>query len=139
MDDCGKCRLNIQIMDKQELLWRHYELNIQTHRGYLELALKINIFYYAITGAILSYYFAHSDQPLAKYALILPLAMSFLLALFFGLGAFLAKYTRQHTRELGVELGFKVIPEVGILILFLGIFAVLMVLVALGLSYLIWC
>ncbi len=124
-------------MDDKQLLWKEYELNITTYRGHLELALKINIFYYAITGAILTYYFAHDDQPLIRLALVFPLAMSVCFAFLFGVGAYLSKNTRRDTRELGAQLGFKVIPELGILTLFLAIFAALMLLVSAGLFLLI--
>jgi len=71
--------------DKQELLWRQYQLVMKTYRDYLELLLKINVFYYAVTGAILSYYFIHDTQPQIKFALLLPLLMNLaFLILFFG-------------------------------------------------------
>jgi hypothetical protein len=124
-------------MNDKELLWKQYELNINTYRGYLELALKINIFHYAITGAILTYYFAHHDQPLIRLALVFPLAMSVWFTVLFGVGAYLSKNTRRETRELGTQLGFRIIPELHILTLFLAIFAALMLLVAVGLILLI--
>ena len=37
-------------MNQQEIYWRQYQLNIETYRGYLELVLKINGLYYAITS-----------------------------------------------------------------------------------------
>ncbi len=124
-------------MNDKELLWKEYELNINTYRGYLELALKVNVFYYAITGAIVTYYFAHHDQPLIRLALVFPLVTSVFFASLFGVGAYLSKNTRRDTRELGTQLGFKVIPELGVLTLFLAIFAALMLLVSVGLFLLI--
>jgi hypothetical protein len=126
-------------MERQELDWKQYELNILTYRNYLELTLKINIFYYAITGAILSFYFAHSDKAIVRFSLLLPLAMSVLFMFLFAVGAFLARHTRTETRQLGGQLGFKFIPETGILIILLAVFAILMFLVSIGLLLLIFC
>lgn len=53
------------MMDDRELLWKQYQLNIELYRTYLDLALKLNLFYYAITGAIVSFYFAHPEDPLS--------------------------------------------------------------------------
>ncbi|HUH58112.1 MAG TPA: hypothetical protein VL020_06320, partial [Pseudomonadales bacterium] len=53
-----------EAMTQQEIYWRQYQLNIETYRGYLELVLKINGLYYAITGAIVSYYFGHAAEKL---------------------------------------------------------------------------
>ena len=69
-------------MDARELLWKQYNLNVGLYRGYLELVVKMNVFYYAVTGAILSYYFAHAAEPLVKWSLLLPLAMSLALHIF---------------------------------------------------------
>lgn len=44
-------------MDALEIKWNDFKLNVELHKSYLDLALKINLFYYAITGAILSFYF----------------------------------------------------------------------------------
>jgi len=40
-------------------LWKQYEISVDLYKHYLKLAIEINVFYYAITGAIVSYYFAH--------------------------------------------------------------------------------
>jgi hypothetical protein len=72
-------------MHQLEIFWRQYQLNIDTYRGYLDLVLKMNGFYYAVTGAIVSYYFAHSSEELMKLSLVLPIVMSVALAVFFVL------------------------------------------------------
>jgi hypothetical protein len=68
-------------MDDRELLWRQYQLNIDLYKGYLELIVKINVFYYAITGAILSFFFSNQNH-LTKFSLLLPLFMSIALEFF---------------------------------------------------------
>jgi|SRR5580658_3913569 hypothetical protein len=125
-------------MDREELLWRQYELNIKMYRDYLGLVLKTNVLYYAITGAILSYYFSHPEQSLAKYALLLPLVMSLALSTLFFIGSYLAKYTRAETFALQDALKLMVAPEIGVLMLLLVILGSLMLMVAAGLIYLVF-
>jgi hypothetical protein len=44
-----------------EILWKQYELHVGLYKEYLNLLLKFNVFYYAATGALLSYYLSHSS------------------------------------------------------------------------------
>lgn len=125
-------------MDQREIFWRQYQLNIDTYRGYLDLVLKMNGFYYAVTGAIVSYYFAHRTEELMKLSLILPLIMSVALAVFFVLGAFAARVTRNETFLLRDKLGLDATAEIAVLIILLAISAGLMMLIAGGLGWLLW-
>lgn len=125
-------------VDKTELLWRQYELTAKMFKFYIATTLKINIFYYAITGAILSYYFTHTNQPHVKLALALPFCMSFLLAVLFVIGGVLGINGHNDIRDIGGKLGFKFVPAVGVLSLLLWISAALMILVAIGMGYLIF-
>lgn len=126
-------------MEKADLYWKQYQLNIDLYRGYLELVLKMNGFYYAVTGAIVSYYFAHEAEPLMRWSLLLPLIMSLALAVFFSLAAWAATVPRKETFELRDALGLKAAPEIGFLILLLAISAALMLIVAGGLAWVVWC
>ena len=86
-------------MDDRELLWRQYQLNVDLYKGYLDLIVKINVFYYAITGAILSFYFANQND-LTKLSLLLPLLMSVTLGVFFIVGAsWRASHGRKHSES----------------------------------------
>lgn len=127
-------------MDRVELLWRQYELNNQLYKGYLELVVKINTFYYAITGAILSFYFSRgAEDDLIKWSLLLPLVMSVALAMFFFFGALAARITRAETFALRDALKLQAAPEHAVLIVMLAIFGFLMVLISIALGYLVWC
>lgn len=127
-----------EAMTQQEIYWRQYQLNIETYRGYLELVLKINGLYYAITGAIVSYYFGHAAEKLMQLSLILPLIMSIALAVFFILGVFAAGVTRRETFDLRDKLGLDATAEMAVLIVLLCISAGLMIFVACGLGWLLW-
>ena len=64
-------------MDDRESLWRVFEKEIELYKFYLEVALKLSVFVFGITGAIISYYLAHAAAgPWARGALILPLIMN---------------------------------------------------------------
>lgn len=121
-------------MDDRELIWNNYKLSIDLYRYYLQLIIKINIFYYAITGAILSYYFLHKeDNGLALYSLILPLLMSLGLAILFLYGANRAAITRNDIINMATTLEFEAAPETRVLIFLLYVFAIIFILVFIGL------
>lgn len=125
-------------MNDRELLWRQYQLNVDLYKGYLELVIKMNVFYYAVTGAILSFYFSNQND-LTKLSLVLPLLMSVALGTFFVIGAWLARVPREETFKIRDALGLIAAPEIGVLILLLWIFAVMMFGVGGGLVWLILC
>lgn len=54
----------------RDLLWRQYALHVDLYKFYIEATIKINAFHYAITGAIVSFSFTHSDVSLARWALL---------------------------------------------------------------------
>ena len=126
-------------MDNRELLWKQYQLNIDLYRSYLELVLKVNLFYYAITGAIVSFYFAHASDPLVRFSLLLPLVMSVAFAGFFIYGAILSRHTRTEIFNIRDALGLQTAPEVQVLVVFLWIFATIFALVAATLLWLVLC
>jgi amino acid transporter len=125
-------------MNNRELLWKQYELNVDLYKSYLDLAIKMNIFYYAITGAILSFYFAHPDENLVKWSLALPLIMSIVLGVFFVICAWLARVPRNETFKIREALGLMAAPEIGVLIFLLIIFTIPLFSVAAGLSWLLF-
>ena len=125
-------------MDASELLWRQYSQSIDLYKFYMELVVKFNVFYYAVTGAILSFFFAHPGIGDAKYALLLPIIMSVAFASFFIYGAVLMRVTRADVFAIRDKLGLAVAPDVGVLCVLLYIFSVVFIVVAVGCSYLVW-
>ena len=69
----------------QDVLLKQYELHMELYKQYLELVLKFNIFYYAVTGAVLSFYFTNNaDVGAPRYLLLLfPMLMSLGFGVFF--------------------------------------------------------
>ncbi|MCL4677271.1 MAG: hypothetical protein KJ017_01610 [Alphaproteobacteria bacterium] len=125
-------------MDKD--LWERYKHDVDLHRSYLDLVIKINTFYYAITGAIVSFYFLHyENKPLVQYALILPFIMTIALAVFYWRCATAANISQKNLDDMAQELGFSVGSVVAkVLSSLLMIFFWLFVLTALGLTFLLF-
>lgn len=126
--------MNALALSKDDL-WKQYEISVDLYKHYLKLAIEINVFYYAITGAIVSYYFTHHmESPEIRFALLLPILMSVLLALFFIYGSIMNRYSRDEMFRVRDALGLRVAPEFAVLGWLLIVFAALMVLVALSLG-----
>lgn len=113
-----------------DLLWRQYKLHVDLYKLYLELTLKFNIFYYAVTGAFLSFYLSRTSVNVLKYSLAFPFLMSVGSAILFLYGARLNRVTRDDIIRLGQLLGAEVWPEVRVL----RLSALFCFLVALGLA-----
>jgi len=98
-----------------DTLWKQYALNVDLYKFYMELTVKLNLFYYGITGAILSFYFSHPASPFVALALGLPLLMSIMLAGIFFYGASLVPVLREDQFALRDKLGLAAAPDLGIL------------------------
>lgn len=114
----------------KDSLWKQYQLHVDLYKHYLELALKFNMFYYAVTGAILSFYFSKSDVSLIKYSLLFPIVMSVGFGLFFFYGASLVEVVRRDIFAIRDALGLYSAPEVRILAVLLRLSAILFSFVA---------
>ena len=115
----------------KDILWKQYSLYVDLYKFYMELTVKINLFYYGITGAILSFYVTHPTTPFVKLALGLPILMSLVLAGIFFYGASLMPILRRDLFDLRDKLGLSVAPDLGILTIVLRAFAFLLLVVAL--------
>ena len=114
---------------KKEIQWRQYNQYIELYKFYLNLVLKVNIFYYGITGAIFSYYFANTNIAPLKYSLLLPVVLSISMGSIFLLGARLVKYTRDDMINLMFELELDTAPDFIALIIFLVVFGILLLII----------
>ena len=119
-----------------DLLWKQYCLHVDLYKFYLEIAVKVNVFYYAITGGILSFYFGNPQEQLAKYALVLPAIMSAALGILFLVGSALLLLTRREVFSIRDKLGLETAPELGVLSLFLVTFGIIFIGVSCGIWWL---
>lgn len=120
---------SLVLTSDKDILWKQYEMQVELYKKYLELILQFNVFYYAATGALISYYFSKSDVALMKYALLLPVLMSFGFATLFYYGAWAQSVTREEIFNLRDALGLETAPETRVLQVLLCISASLMVVV----------
>lgn len=74
-------------MDQSEIYWRQYQQHIDTYKFYLEIVVKLVGLYFAVSGAMLSFYFTNTASEYAKLALYLPWLVGIGLAAFFVIGA----------------------------------------------------
>lgn len=109
-------------MNIDTIMWKDFEMSVNLHRSYLDFAVKINLFYYAVTGAILSYHFSKEADSISVFALLLPILMSFSLGSFFIYAAILAWNLRLNIKDRAESLGLKVYPEGIILVIICAIF-----------------
>ncbi len=95
-------------MDEKQLLWNRYEMHIDLYKKYMDIVLKINLFYYGITGALLSFYFTkNGNGSTIEYSLLLPIFFSgALIALFFFAEKAL-KVSQKDLNSLIKQLGFS--------------------------------
>jgi hypothetical protein len=116
-----------------ENLWKQYGVHIDLYKFYIEVVVKIGIFFYAITGGILSYYLSHSDAPLIRYSLALPIIFSFALACLFLWGSCLTDNSRNELIDIVRSLALSTFPEYNILKYLLRIFAACLFITGVGL------
>jgi len=122
-------------MDDQERNWKQYETQIDLYKFYLDLVVKINAFHFAISGAIISFYFANRDTDSIQWALLLPAVLSICLVLFFAFGAVANLVSRKNVIDLAKSLKLGVAPELLVLTVFLVIFCLANLLAFVGAVY----
>ena len=121
-------------MERGELLWRRFEMHVGLYRHYLELTLKINAAYYAITGAIVSYVLSHREDGVTQTGLFVPLVLGLGLVTVFVFGAVMLRATRRELLAIRDELGLGTIPETRVLTLLLWVSSAGILAVSIGVA-----
>lgn len=118
--------------DKDTLL-NLLDKHIDLYKFHFEIAVKINLFFYGITGAILSYYFTHStEHEQIKYALLVPVILAALLCVVLGYGAYSLKPIQQELVKIANRLDTHAVISITAIKLFLQTSVVLFFLVSVG-------
>jgi hypothetical protein len=91
----------------RETLWKQYEIQIDLYKHHTELLLKFTIYYYAITGALTSYYLSQPRHPFRAISLLFPLMVSFLYGLIFIYSARAVESDLDEIADLSRSLGLK--------------------------------
>lgn len=125
-------------MDRQDLLWKQYELHVSLYKFYLELTLKVNAAFYAISGAVATYVLTHQAVSAAKAALLIPAVLGVGLTFVAAYGAVMQDQTRNELLAIRDTLQLQTIPEIKVLAFLLWVSALGFVAVSFGLL-LLWC
>lgn len=126
-----------QPLPTRKLQWREYEVQVDLYKHYMDMLMKVNAFFYIITGGILSFYFVNDGKPFVRYALLLPILMSFVLGAIFFYAASKWKRVVKIMREALETLDLVKVPDAQILYILLRTSAILFLVVGVSLCVLI--
>jgi hypothetical protein len=116
-----------------------YKIYVDILKGYLDTALMANIWFYAITGAIVANYLTNGkDKPFLRFSLIIPATLGVALAFVSFTGLRYAWGFRDKVREVAVSLPIKGAPPVDILSSFLLITGAVSFIVGVSLAVLVF-
>lgn len=115
------------------ILLKQYEILVETHKHHLDLVLKLNIFHYALTGGILSFYFAQKYEPVMNLALALPFIMSLAFSIFCFYAASSLETTEEELERIKKNLRLIAYPDIRFLKYALWLSGGLFAVIALGL------
>ena len=122
---------------EREILWRDYSQGVQLYQFYLEMTLKVNTAYYAITGAILSFCLSRPHGDFSRWALSLPLLLSVFFTVLFALSSLLVKNARAASISTSKKLGL-LYHDFSPLLYVLRAFSVLHFICVIGIAWLLW-
>src|SRR3990172_8946355 len=119
-----------------KILLHQYETIIGLYKHHIDSIIKINIFIYAVTGAILSFYFSQPCTGIIKYSLIFPSLMNLGYSLFFFVSSNYIQPWDTDIKAITSRLGLISYPDVMTLKRMLRLSAILFVLISLGIALL---
>jgi hypothetical protein len=66
------------LVDEHSLLWKQYVVYVDLFRFYVDIAWRGCVWFYAVTGVLLAFYFDRigQDRPYLAFSLLLPVAFS---------------------------------------------------------------
>ena len=124
-------------MEEHDLTWKSYEMDMDLYKFYLDMALKMAVFVFAITGGIVSYYVANAaSQPWTRVSLALPLLMNVTFGLIYWRGIWRSQSLVEGNRNRANKLGIPTL-DLESLPWLLKVLTLLFLLVSLSLSFLI--
>jgi hypothetical protein len=108
-------------MEDKDWAWRELEKDLDLYKFYLEFLLKAVASVLAITGAITSFYFAHAQEPLMVYSLLLPFVINAGFSVACSLSIGFAQVLRRDHYEIcaraGIQKAYEMSPLLGLLYL----------------------
>lgn len=120
---------------EDNLLWKQYNVYTDLFKFYVNTTWQVITWFYAITGAILVYYFQHAPQnAYLRYSLVLPAVLSFGFSQIFKVGARQNRDLANWLDYIRSQLNLPGRPHVEILHLFLEQSSKLFLVVTIGLA-----
>jgi hypothetical protein len=102
----------------------------------MDMLMKVNAFFYVITGGVMSFYFVNYGRPLVRYSLLLPILISFVLGAVFFYAAGKWKRVVKIMREALESLELVKAPDAQILYILLRTSALLFLVVGVSMCIL---
>jgi hypothetical protein len=123
------------LVDADSVLWKQYLVYVDLFKLYVDSAWRPCVWFYAITGVLLSFYVDHesSDQSYLPYALLLPILFSIGFCFVYFRGAKQVEDLRVKLDYIQEHLGLPGRPHVEFLSDFLRLAGVLFGLVGVAL------
>lgn len=90
---------------------KQYQMMVDIYKFHFEIVLKFIIFYYAITGAVLSYIFSQPNSGFMRFGLVLPIFMGIALGLFALFGAVEVDPLKKDITRVTEQLHLKPFPS----------------------------
>ena len=117
-----------------ELLWRQYALHYDVYKFHLDSGVKYASLVFAITGALLGYYFKElQGQSNAKWVLFPGVVMNLCMGLGYFVGACMVGPRKREINVIAARFGFSSPPNMSLLQVVLGLMCLVNVLTAVGL------
>ncbi len=124
-----------QNLEDNNLLWKQYNVYTDLFKFYVNVTWQVITWFYAITGAILVYYFDHiKNNSYLRYALVLPAILSFGFYQIFSFGARQNQDLIRWLNYIRAQLSLPGRPHVEVLNHFLDLSSKLFLIVALSLG-----
>lgn len=122
--------------EEAESLWKQLEIIVDLYKFFFEWVLKLDIFFYSITGAIVSFYFSKPVGSPFRHALLLPLLFSILLLFLFASGERGLRKTQEQAQSIVDRLGLILRLDIRYLPNFLAVNALMCLIIAGALAWL---
>lgn len=131
----------MSLESRQELDWRQYQLLTSVVERGLDLLLKANTFYFAVTGAMLSFYLSRPEPArlVLRFGLLLPIVMGLAFAAVFVSHGLTVWKSHREIERLAESLGFQAWVNPASVRYWLFVSAGLFTVIAVGLAALIAC
>lgn len=111
----------LNLMAENKVYLMQYENLVDLYKFYWDVALKVNSFFYLVTGSVLVYYAGHRSDLCVKFSVLVPAVLGLILFVVFVAGALWVRSFNEVFENLGEKLEFDYWPDVSIFVLFLSL------------------